>query len=126
MRRREFITLLGGAAAAWPLAAGAQQPERKRTIGVLTPFAANDAEGQARLTAFAQGLQHSGWIVGQNIRRISLGRRQPAGDAAIFPRSPSWMAYRIASYANTSLVRQIAPLCVTDQPFDEFRQCGFD
>ena len=68
MRRREFITLLGGAAAAWPLAARAQQTERMRRIGVLTPFAANDAEGQARLTAFAQGLQHSGWIVGQNIR----------------------------------------------------------
>jgi len=67
MRRREFITMLGGTAA-WPLAARAQQVERMRTIGVLTPFAANDAEGQARLTAFAQGLQHSGWIVGQNIR----------------------------------------------------------
>jgi putative tryptophan/tyrosine transport system substrate-binding protein len=68
MRRREFISLLGSAAAGWPFAAYAQQPERKRTIGVLTPFAANDAEGQARLTTFAQGLQHSGWIVGQNIR----------------------------------------------------------
>ena len=68
MKRRAFISLLGGTATAWPLAARAQQPERKRTIGVLTPFAANDAEGQARLTAFAQGLQHSGWIVGQNIR----------------------------------------------------------
>jgi ABC-type uncharacterized transport system substrate-binding protein len=67
MKRREFITLLAGAAA-WPLVARAQQAERMRRIGVLTPFAANDAEGQARLTAFAQGLQHSGWIVGQNIR----------------------------------------------------------
>ena len=67
MKRRQFITLLGGAAA-WPLAARAQQRERVRRIGVLTPFAANDAEGQARLTAFAQGLQHAGWIVGQNIR----------------------------------------------------------
>ena len=67
MRRRQFITLLGGAAAAWPLAAQAQTKQMRR-IGVLTPFAANDAEGQARLTAFAQGLQHAGWIVGQNIR----------------------------------------------------------
>jgi ABC-type uncharacterized transport system substrate-binding protein len=67
MKRREFITLLGGAAA-WPLAARAQQSKRLRHIGVLTPFAANDAEGQARLTAFAQGLHHWGWIVGQNIR----------------------------------------------------------
>ena len=67
MRRRQFITLLGGAAAAWPLAAQAQTKQMRR-IGVLTPFAANDAEGQARLTAFAQGLQHAGWIVEQNIR----------------------------------------------------------
>jgi putative tryptophan/tyrosine transport system substrate-binding protein len=66
--RRDFITLLGGAAAAWPLAARGQQGERMRRIGVLTPFAANDAEGQARLTAFAQGLHHWGWVVGQNIR----------------------------------------------------------
>jgi ABC-type uncharacterized transport system substrate-binding protein len=68
MRRREFITLLGGVAAAWPLAARAQQGERMRRIGVLTPFAASDTEGQARLTAFAQGLQQIGWTVGQNIR----------------------------------------------------------
>jgi ABC-type uncharacterized transport system substrate-binding protein len=68
MRRREFITLLSGVAASWPLAARAQQGERMRRIGVLTPFAADDAEGHARLTAFAQGLQQLGWTVGQNIR----------------------------------------------------------
>jgi putative tryptophan/tyrosine transport system substrate-binding protein len=67
MRRRDFISLLGSAAA-WPLAARAQQAERVRRIGVLTPFAADDAEGHARLTAFAQGLQQLGWTVGQNIR----------------------------------------------------------
>ena len=68
MRRREFITLIGGAAASWPLAARAQRREQMRRIGVLTPFAADDAEGNARLTAFAQGLQQLGWTVGQNIR----------------------------------------------------------
>jgi putative ABC transport system substrate-binding protein len=68
MRRREFITLLGGAAVAWPLAAHAQQPRRMRRIGVLTPFPADDAEGHARLTAFTQALQQLGWTVGQNIR----------------------------------------------------------
>jgi putative ABC transport system substrate-binding protein len=68
VRRREFITLIGGTAAAWPLAARAQQPARMRRIGVLTPFTADDAEGHARLTAFAQGLQQLGWTVGQNIR----------------------------------------------------------
>jgi ABC-type uncharacterized transport system substrate-binding protein len=66
--RREFITLLGGAAATWPLAARAQQRERMRRVGVLTPFAADDAEGQARLTAFAQALQQAGWTLGQNLR----------------------------------------------------------
>jgi len=68
LKRREFITLLGSAAAAWPLAARAQQPRRMRRIGVLTPFPADDAEGHARLTAFTQALQQLGWTVGQNVR----------------------------------------------------------
>src|SRR5262245_3913598 len=68
MRRREVITLLGGAAAAWPLAARAQQGERMRSVGVLTPFAAHNTEGQNRVTAFAQALQQLGWSVGQNAR----------------------------------------------------------
>jgi ABC-type uncharacterized transport system substrate-binding protein len=66
--RREFITLLGGAAAAWPLAARAQQPERMRRIGVLLNRIADDPEGQARLTAFVQGLQQLGWVDGRNVR----------------------------------------------------------
>jgi len=65
--RREFITLLGGAAA-WPLVVHAQQRERMRSIGVLTPFAAHNTEGQNRVTAFAQALQQLGWSVGQNAR----------------------------------------------------------
>jgi putative ABC transport system substrate-binding protein len=68
MRRREFITVLGGAAAAWPLAASAQQPERVRRIGVLLPAAADDPEFQARVGAFLQGLQQSGWTIGRNVR----------------------------------------------------------
>jgi putative ABC transport system substrate-binding protein len=68
MIRREFITLLGGAAAAWPLAARAQQATRTRRIGILTPFPAEDAQGHTRLTAFAQALQQSGWTVGQNVQ----------------------------------------------------------
>jgi putative tryptophan/tyrosine transport system substrate-binding protein len=67
-RRREFIALIGGTAAAWPIATRAQQRERMRRVGVLTPFAADDAEGQARLTAFAQALQQAGWTLGQNLR----------------------------------------------------------
>jgi len=68
MRRREFITLLGGAALAWPLTARAQQPERVRRIGVLINLAADDPEGHARITAFAQGLQEAGWTTGRNVR----------------------------------------------------------
>ena len=77
MRRREFITLIGGAAAAWPLAARAQQGERIRRIGVLTPLAAHGREHQARLTAFAQQLQHLGWTVGHNLR---IDTRSDASD----------------------------------------------
>ena len=68
MRRREFITLLGGAAATWPLAVRAQQGERMRRIGVLMTVAADDAEGQARVVAFGQGLAQLGWTVGRNMQ----------------------------------------------------------
>ena len=67
MRRREFITLVGGAAAI-PLVAGAQQPEPVRRIGVLMSTAADDPVGQARITAFRQGLQKLGWAEGKNVR----------------------------------------------------------
>src|SRR6516164_9854046 len=78
MSRRAFITLLGGAAA-WPLAARAQHPERMRRVGVLTPLPADDAEGHAWLTAFTQALQQSGWTVGQNVR---IDYRWGAGNPA--------------------------------------------
>jgi len=78
MNRRAFISLLGGAAAAWPLAAGAQQGERVRRIGVLMNYASDDAEGQARLAAFHQGLQQLGWTVGRNVQ---IDYRWGAGNA---------------------------------------------
>src|SRR6516225_3027341 len=68
MRRREFITLIGGAAAVWPLAAKAQQSERVRRIGVLMNRTADNPEGQDRLAAFHQGLQELGWGIGRNVR----------------------------------------------------------
>ena len=78
MKRRELITLLGGAAAAWPLTARAQQGERMRRIGVLMNLASDDAEGQARLAAFHQGLQQLGWTVGRNVQ---IDYRWGAGNA---------------------------------------------
>ena len=80
MRRREFITLLGGAAAAWPLAARAQQPERVRRIGVLMNGAATATVPQSYLAAFVQGLRQLGWTEGQNLR---IDVRWNAGDAAL-------------------------------------------
>ena len=68
MQRREFITILGGAAVAWPLAVHAQQAERMRRIGVLLPTAAGDPLGQARLAAFMNELQRLGWIENRNTR----------------------------------------------------------
>jgi putative tryptophan/tyrosine transport system substrate-binding protein len=67
-RRRDFITLLGGAAAAWPLVAHAQQPERMRRIGIVMPFAKGDSEGEARIRAFKQELARLGWTDGNNIQ----------------------------------------------------------
>jgi putative ABC transport system substrate-binding protein len=68
VKRRAFISLLGGAAAAWPLAARGQQGERVRRIGVLVASAADDSENQARMAAFLQGLVQLGWIDGRNVR----------------------------------------------------------
>ena len=68
MRRREFITLLGGIAVASPLVARAQQPERMRRIGVLMNRTAEQPEGQTRFAVFSQGLQEAGWAVGRNPR----------------------------------------------------------
>jgi len=68
MKRREFITLLGGAVAAWPLAARAQQRERMRRIGALMNLAADDPVSIARARAFTEGLQSLGWVDGRNVQ----------------------------------------------------------
>jgi putative ABC transport system substrate-binding protein len=78
IRRREFMILLGAAAAAWPLAAGAQQPDRVRRVGVLMGIA-DDFEGQARIAVFRQALQALGWSEGRNIQFIY---RWSGGDVA--------------------------------------------
>src|SRR5437870_2705857 len=68
LKRREFITLLGGAAATWPLAARTQQPEQVRRIGVLSASDISDPEAQANAAAARQGLQELGWTDGRNVR----------------------------------------------------------
>ena len=81
MKRREFITLLGGATVAWPLAARAQQRERVRQIGVLMAGANSDLDEQFRLTAFQNGLRGLGWAQGHNIQ---IDTRKVAGMAERF------------------------------------------
>src|SRR4051812_10344101 len=78
MRRRQFITLLGGAAATWPLAARAQQSDKVRRIGLLMSTAEDDAQSSARIAAFVQGLAQLGWTEGRNPR---IDSRWGAGDA---------------------------------------------
>ena len=78
MRRRAFIAALGGAAA-WPLAARAQQNERVRRVGVLMHTNADEPEAQARLAAFLQGLQEAGWSIGRNVQ---VETRWSTGDFA--------------------------------------------
>jgi putative ABC transport system substrate-binding protein len=80
VRRREFITLLGGAVAAWPLAARAQQSNRLRVVGVLLAMAPDDPEAQLRVKAFEAGLRELGWTEGRNLR---LEYRWAAGDAVL-------------------------------------------
>jgi ABC-type uncharacterized transport system substrate-binding protein len=89
IRRREFITLLGGAAAAWPIAARAQQAERMRSIGILLPATADDVEFQVRIAAFHQGLALSGWTIGRNVR---IDTRWATTDAAEIRRHAAELA----------------------------------
>jgi putative ABC transport system substrate-binding protein len=83
MQRREFITLIGGAAVAWPFTARAQQADRVRRIGMLMSTAADDPEGQARIAAFLDGLQQLGWTDGRNVR---IDTRWPGSDVDLVRR----------------------------------------
>jgi putative ABC transport system substrate-binding protein len=104
MKRREFITLLGGAAATWPLAARAQQGERMRRIGVLLPAAADDAEFQARVGAFLQALALLGWTIGRNVR---IDTRWAGADAASIRRH----AVELAALAPDVILSSGVRLC---------------
>jgi putative ABC transport system substrate-binding protein len=83
MQRRDFIKVIAGSAATWPLATRAQQPDRTRRIGVLVNLAAGDSEAQARLAAFQDGLRQLGWIEGRNVR---FHIRWGAGNDELFRR----------------------------------------
>src|SRR5262249_57686492 len=79
MRRREFITLLGGAATVWPMAARGQTPDRIRRIGVLSAFSEDDPEERGNIAAFRQSLEKLGWTDGGNVR---IDYRWGGADAA--------------------------------------------
>jgi putative ABC transport system substrate-binding protein len=80
MKRREFITLIGGATLAWPLATRAQGGERMRRIGALFPQPENNPQSQARNAAFVQGLEERGWTIGRN---LSIDYRWSRGNAEL-------------------------------------------
>ena len=107
MKRRAFITLLGGAAAAWPLAARAQQPDRMRRIGVLMNIAADDPQAQARIEAFLQGLQPLGWTVGRNLQ---IDARWAAADAGLFRRYATELVALAPDVILASTSSAVAPL----------------
>ena len=122
MKRRKFITLIGGAAAAWPLAARTQQAERVRRIGMLIPFRENDPETQARLAAFKQQLQKLGWAEGRNLRidyrfagdnieRIRIGAEElvaVAPDVIVVYANPAVAALRQATRVMPIVFAQVS------------------
>jgi len=109
LRRRDFITLLGGAAAVWPLAARAQQGERVRRIGVLAPLPETDAEGQARIAALRKGLRDLGWTEGRNIK---IDYRATAGDPA---RAHAFAAELVALKPDVIIVAAVSETLTTLQ-----------
>jgi putative ABC transport system substrate-binding protein len=104
MRRREFIALIGGAAA-WPLAARAQQPERMRRVGVLIAFPEHHSMAQAYVTAFVQALARFGWAEGKNIR---IDYRFAAGNPALF----KTYAAELVGLAPDAILASTAPALV--------------
>jgi hypothetical protein len=113
MRRREFMSLLGGAAAGWPLAARAQQPGRMRRIGVLTPLPADNPDAKARHAVFLESLRQLGWSEGHNVR---IEARWSAGDPTItrknagnWSRSHLTLSWQLALWALESYSKRPVP-----------------
>src|SRR5262245_48363763 len=102
MKRRAFITLLGGAAAAWPIATRAQQSERMRRIGALMAYPESDPEGPVRIAAFQEELQRLGWTEGRNTRiDIRWG--------AVDPQSSQRLAHELAALQPDLILSQDTP-----------------
>ena len=105
--RREFIRLVGGAAAAWPLAARAQQGERMRRVGALMPQTADDPQGQARIAAFLRELQQLGWTDGRNVR---IDARWSATDAELIRKSAMELVALAPDVILASTTAAVGPL----------------
>jgi putative ABC transport system substrate-binding protein len=102
IRRREFITLLGGAAAAWPLVAQAQQSERVRRVGMLIGYAEQDQQVQARIGTFEQALQELGWTSGRNVQFTYRWERGDAERMRIYAAELIGLAPDVILTATTS------------------------
>src|SRR6266516_7774142 len=104
MKRRAFITLLGGATAAWPIAARAQQRERMRRVGVLMAYAEGDPEAQARVVAFRLGLRELGWMEGHNLQMdYRYGTGEPDRARNFVTELPSLAPDLIVAHATPAL-----------------------
>ena len=106
LKRREFISLIGGAAAAWPLAARAQQPERMRRVGVLHPGAVGD-QGQMRIETFVQALEPLGWTIGRNLH---IDARWAAGDTDLLRKYATELVATAPDVVLASTNQPLAPL----------------
>jgi putative tryptophan/tyrosine transport system substrate-binding protein len=107
MRRRDFLGVLGGAAAAVPFAARAQQAERIRRIGMIMPASSDDSEWQARIGAFLQEMQQSGWLIGRNMRIDTRWTRGNANDARKYAAELVALAPDVILAAGASTVRPL-------------------
>ena len=124
MRRREFIMLVGGAAA-WPVAARAQQPERVRHVGVLMSTGEDDPETQFRLDAFVQGLRQAGWSIGHNVRidtRWASGqtarlRTLTAEMLSLKPETVKTRLHRARTMLRDNVEKKIGPVVMEAFPF---------
>ena len=125
MRRREFITLLGGAAT-WPFAASAQEGARMRRIGVLMSQATDDPIAHARNAAFLQGLQELGWTVAQNVQlEYRWGPRSRCNKSSRYKKGPdgAWYTSRPESVALTGMRQNLLTACRRGQGQGPSRNC---